>query len=203
MSHQETKHICHVSKHLLMICLGSTFIAGTDHFEIFFLVEGLIAPCWIPFSLIKHSHSLQIQVLKALATPISAGWQSIVYPPGMCSTSTPNSWICSTTDAIIWHLYKSKNRILEQYVPMLLISKIKFLRLHEHFKHIHSSILLTSILDVKVCQEFLFLNSSHLFVASEYQQWFWKFAGYNHCHCKICVFCVICGFLNMNVFVKL
>ena len=46
-------------------------------------------------------HIHQMWSLNGLLKPTSTGWQRDVQPPGMCCTSTPNSWIFWTTDPIM------------------------------------------------------------------------------------------------------
>ena len=88
-----------------------SFFTYNPHCARSFLVCGLVVPFIRPSAIIQHSHLVCKCFLYGLLMPISTGWHKYVHPPGICSPSTPRACISFTTDAIIWHLYESRNRI--------------------------------------------------------------------------------------------
>lgn len=74
------------------------------HWTISALEGGDVVPVRVLWLIIHASHCLWTWSLNGFFTLMLTGWHSKgVQPPGMCSTSTPKSWIFVLTDAIMWH----------------------------------------------------------------------------------------------------
>ena len=94
-----------------VILIGRASIADTNQSEIYLWDGGLVLPQMIPSCIIQLSHRSLIRFLSSLFTSVSTSWQRPVHPSRICSTSTPRFCILPTTDAIIWHLCESRNKI--------------------------------------------------------------------------------------------
>ena len=90
--------------------------AAIVYSEICSLFGGIVVPraihsccssaqfCPATSSIIHNSHWSLSLSFSVLATPTYTGWKRHVHQPGRCRTSTPNSLMQVTTEAIIWNL---------------------------------------------------------------------------------------------------
>ncbi len=81
-------------------CISS--IIPATHVATSSLIGERVVPWMTASAMIQLCHARRVQSLNGLLKPTSTGWQREVQPPGMCCTSTPNSWIRWMTDPIMW-----------------------------------------------------------------------------------------------------
>ncbi len=91
-----SNHLNPVLSHAFLMIRCSSFICAialSTHTATSHLIGNLVVPSWTPLAIIHLIHIFQTWDLKGLLNSTSTGRQREVHLPGMCFTSTPNSWI--------------------------------------------------------------------------------------------------------------